>query len=373
MSKKIIRKKTTTKGAKPKKDKVVIKETGPVPDKLYEYEGKKYALGAIVSVGYDPYFVEKSKRGRKNKSKKSVPEVDIDTEELEEEKEEGDEEERDYGDKQKYSPGIEEDEIDSEEEGLNDETVNKKTVKKGKIEKGEIFEQKEVEIFQGAALEIAKKYDLPRKETRLVSKKVEYKVSDYEVRYRGYDKFIVAERQTKKGPQLYLKHYSPENVNKINIIDGDFLPPPVPISSYVPEKAEKPRVPENYKGSLRVGDRITFIYKTSKDVEGAILDVGDNDFDIVTPEGKLYENVKYKDAQNLRFKAIPEKMLSKKKDRTVFTRDSSGKKKTWKITSVARSTKKDNVIAKPEPSIFSNSSLSNLFKFLLIDISITVG
>ena len=346
MSKKINRKKPTQKRVNPKKGKVTTKETGPVPDKFYEYEGKKYALGAIISVGYDPYFVEKSKRGRKSKkSKKIVPDEDVDIEEVEE-REEGDEEERDYGEKQKnYDLEIEENEVDSEEEGPDDGIIRKKH-KKAIWEKGEIFKEKEVAIFKGAALEIAEKYDLPRKESRLVSEETEYKVADYDVRYRGYDKFVVAERQTKNGPQLYLKHYSPENVNKINIIDGDFLPPPVPIAAYVPEKAEKPKVPENYKGSLRVGDRITFTYKTSKDIEGAILDVGDEDFDIVTPESELYEKVKYKDAQNLRFKPIPQKMLSKKDDGAVVVKDSNGKKKTWKITLVARSTKKDNVLAK---------------------------
>lgn len=349
MSKKISRKNKVPKKVNSKK--VVLDKSKPEPDNLYVYEGKKYVVGAVVSVGYDPYFVKKTKRGRKKKAKSSNPELVEGGEGGEEgdgEAEEG-EWEGEYGPEKQQV--LAEEEVGSEEEDPEDEgelrTHTK--VKKGKKqvwEEGQTFKEKEVDIFEGAALEFAKEFGLPYKESRLVSEPHKYKLDDYYVRYRGYDKFVVAERKNKDGSvKLYLKPYSPPKSGKINIIDGDFLPPPVPIGAYVPEKSERPEPPKKYKGSLRVGDRVTFTRKTSEDLEGAMLDVGDEDFDIVTPSGKLYEKVKYRDAQNLRFKAIPKNMLGVGEG-VVVVKDSNGDEKIFNIDLVGRSKKADNAIAK---------------------------
>lgn len=347
MSKKISRKNKVPKKVNLKK--VVLDKSKPEPDNLYVYEGKKYVVGAVVSVGYDPYFVKKTKRGRKQKSKLDKPKI-VETEDVEgEEGGEDGEWEGEYGPEKQQV--ISEEEVGSEEEDpeVEGELRTHTTVKKGKKqgwEEGQTFKEKEVDIFEGAALEFAKEFGLPYKESRLVSEPHKYKLDDYYVRYRGYDKFVVAERKNKDGSvKLYLKPYSPPRSNKINIIDGDFLPPPVPFSAYVPEKSERIEPPKKYKGSLRLGDRVTFIGKTSEDLEGAMLDVGDEDFDIVTPYGKLYKNVKYRDAQNLRFKVIPKNMLGVGEG-TVVVKDSNGNEKIFNIDLVGRSKKADNTIAK---------------------------
>lgn len=350
MSKKISRKNKATKKVNPKK--AVLDKSKPEPANLYVYEGKKYVVGAVVSVGYDPYFVKKTKRGRKQRSKP------VSSEPIEGGEEAGGGEEAEGGEEGEwegeYGPekqqAISEEEEGSEEEGSEEgELRTHATFKKGKKqvwEEGQTFKEKEVNIFEGAALEFAKEFGLPYKESRLVSEPHKYKLDDYYVRYRGYDKFVVAERKNKDGSvKLYLKPHSPQKSGKINIIDGDFLPPPVPLNAYVPERAERPDPPKKYKGPLRLGDRVTFIGKISEDLEGAMLDVGDEDFDIVTPDGKLYEKVKYRDAQNLRFKDIPKNMLGVGEG-TVVVKDPNGDEKIFNINLIGRSKKVDNTIAK---------------------------
>ena len=343
MSNQIIRKKNIRKKTLPKtsasKNKAASYE-GSSPTNFYIHDGKKYAIGAIISVGFDPYFVKKSKKGRKKKNKSFVPETELDYVVEDEEEKEGGDWEGEYGPAKQSQ--FEEKEAESEEEDEGG-FISKPIRKKAEWETGETFKEKEVQIFEGTALDIAKEYGLPYKKVKLVSEPHKYKVDDYEVRYRGYDKYLVAARDDPT--KLYLKPYSPVNLNKINIIDGDFLPPPVPLGAYIPEKAYKPEVPEKYKGTLRVGDRVTFKYTNSVHIEGPIIGVGDEDFDVVTPLGKVYKKLKYKDVQNLRFKPVPAKMISKDVEMTVVIKNSSGKKKKWTIDTT-RSTKKDNILAK---------------------------
>lgn len=289
---------------------------------LFEYGGKYYAVGAIVPVGYGPYLAKKKKQYRK-KTKKSLIPMNDDL--PADDQNEGNDDEGDDENKWQGEYGAEdvaedlaedENEVGSDEEG--DEVINppvlKPKRKKAVRERDIIFEEKKVDILEGEALAIAKEMGLPYKKYKFLEKPVEYKVVEHDLRYRGYDKFIVAKGSNPDGSvKLYLKPYSEATADKIKVFDGDYLPPPVPIYVASPVK-EKRNPPENYDGPLRLGDRVTFTVSEGRtlDMEGIILKVTDETFTIVDPHTrKIVRDVAYKDAQNLRFKPVPEEYIKK--------------------------------------------------------------
>ncbi len=292
---------------------------------LFKYEGKFYAVGSIVSVGYGPYLVKKKRQGRKKKVK-LIPEAEVIIPEVEEHHDEnvnaeGDEEEgfNEYG---ADKPEIIEGSVGSEEddgEGIINppQSAPKPKRKKPVYEHELIFKEADVEILEGEAKAIAKEMGLPYKKSKLVTEPVKYKVVEYDLRYKGYDKFIVAKDIKSDGSvKLYLKPYSPPRVDKIEVFDGDYLPPPVPqfVTPMYTEKSNPPEKYKKYTDSLRLGDRITFTLTESKevDMEGIILKVTDSTFDIITSDGKGYHrDIEYKNAQNLRFKGVPEEYIGK--------------------------------------------------------------
>jgi hypothetical protein len=350
---KIVRKRKKVKSQK-EVDIIKEKEVKLQPN-LFEYEGKLYAEGSIITIGRDPYLAKKTKRGgRKKKNKQIIPietnEIVVADEEVREDNEEGDDENRWQGE---YGEDIPErvldDEIgsDEDEDGLIKPVDTKPKRKKPVYEEDIIFKEKDVEILEGEAKAIAKQMGLEYKKSKLVSEPIKYKVIEHEMRYKGYDKFIIAKRQKKDGSfELRLEPYVPTNTGKMRVFDGDFLPPPVPVfirDEHTIDNAP----PASYTGSLRLGDRVTFTLSESKekDVEGIVLQVTDTTFTIVDPtnvkyeNGKLYTNVEYKDAQNLRFKSVPEIYIGKKEGEVVIG------KKTYYID-MKTITSKDNYLAK---------------------------
>ena len=322
---------------------------------LFEYEGKLYAEGSIITIGRDPYLAKKKKRGgRHKKNKQIIPietnEIIVADEEVREDIEEGDDEGRWQGEYGEEKPeNIIDDDVgsDEDEEGLIKPVNTKPKRKKAIYEEDIIFKEKDVEILEGEAKAIAKQMGLEYKKSKLVSEPIKYKVIEHEMRYKGYDKFIVAKRQKKDGSfELHLEPYVLTNNGKMRVFDGDFLPPPVPV--FVRDKHTIDNTPPvSYTGPLRLGDRVTFTLSESKekDVEGIVLQVTDTTFTIVDPtndeyeNGKFYINVEYKNAQNLRFKSVPERYIGKK-DREILI----GKKAYYIDTKTI--TSKDNYLAK---------------------------
>jgi hypothetical protein len=291
---------------------------------LFEHDGKFYAVGSIISVGYGPYLAKKKRQGRKKKVR-LIPEAEIVVPEAEEqnppEDDEGDEWQGEYGTDKPLE--IIESSVGSEEDDgegiINPPRAAPKPKRKKAVYEDElIFKEADVEILGGEAKAIAKEMGLPYKKSKLVTELVKYKVVEHDLRYKGYDKFIVVRDVKPDGSvKLHLKPYSPPRNDKIQVFDGDYLPPPVPIFVGIKEY-EKSNPPTSYTGSFRLGDRITFTLTESKeiDIEGIILKVTDSSFDIIAPNGKkYYRDIEYKNAQNLRFKPVPEEYIGKNKEK----------------------------------------------------------
>lgn len=317
-TRKVLKKKKVVKNVTPSPSKPVERTPKKEPRDLFEYEGHLYAEGAIVQIGYGPYLAKKKKQYRK-KTKKSVIPNNIPEEPFQDE---GNEEDRDedeniwqgeYG-AERPDQNDEGSDIGSGEDIEEIRTPKKKPKQKRKKairERDIIFGEKEVEVLEGEAKAIAQEMGLDYKKWKWVEEPVEYKVVEHDLRYMGYDKFVV----TREKGKLVLKPYSPPRADKISVFDADVLPPPVPLYVAMPH-VEKPEPPEEYEGPLRLGDRVTFtlVNSNEKEMEGILLRVTDSDFTILDPrDQKIHRNIAYQNAQNLRFKPVPEEYIKKGK------------------------------------------------------------
>lgn len=347
MSKQIIKRKKapkqkkTTKVTKTTIEKSVEKQELEL---FYEYNGKKYPPGAIIYIPRGMYFVKKSTETRKKKTSKVIPRESENDESPEyiggEEKDDEEEEWNEYGDENRANEIEENEEEESGEEIEKPKARRRKPVK----EKGITFIEKRVVVLEGEALEIAKEYGLDYAEFRIVGVPHEYEVSDYDIMYTGYDPYIVATKENVIGKTVtYLKPYSPGIEKKGGIIfDGDFMPPPVPKDMYIPEEKEKEMPPDNYKGDLRIGDRIEInVQKPSKTVKYPVISADDEKFEYVNDDG-IVLSMKYADSINLEFVAMPQKKLKIKKGKPYVI----VKKIPFPINTVNLSTNKSNTVAK---------------------------
>ena len=278
----------------------------------YYYEGKCHKVGSIVMIGYKPYFAKPLKDGDqrnriRNLKKKKLAGIILDEEQKSEE-EEGDENNFDeYAgnkDEQKIIENIEE---DSSEE---DEVPKRlqKPIFTPYVETDVEFEFKEFPEFEGPSKDFAEEMGITvGTKTKLVPKKYSHKIVGYELRYGGYDKYIVVKNS--KG-RISLKPYifstEPEITStRIDIIDRK-------LSAIPTHKNRTKKTSVIYKGSLKLGDCIKIPEEKNEKLEGVILRADDQGFDIVTMDGVIHKNIKYREVESSwNTKRVPKKLLGK--------------------------------------------------------------
>lgn len=331
-----------------------------------EIDGKLYKLGDTVMIGYGPTFHTKGTGGRKKKKtdlwKANTDRPDrILEENIEEDPDVGDTDEpddEDYGEEEEDIPAV----VRRFPPSITQsDSPGDSPVYTGEVESGVDYVEKPTVKYTGETLELAKRLGLDVKDLRIIPAPYERRVQSAEIRYKGYEKYEVVE-----GPdgKLMLKPYRPETTAKVKIIEGDYLPPPVP-KQYLPKKRKTvPEPPKNYTGELRIGHCVKFVASRSSNVEGAVLRAGEDSFDVVSPLGEVYEKISYSEISDLDVKDLPSSMQGESKNQVVIIVESNDKprKYTYTIHSDERPSKSNSVgrAIAPPPNKFISFKLTKI-------------